>query len=114
MKKLISAIICISMLLSVVPMVSQAVDVTTPVFIDFEDFVGGDSTKYHDDYIQFPSASKNYEAPVIDVNHGKSIEIRSSASMNLYSKLTKNAVFGFSYYSPDSNAGFAVSSKEAR
>ena len=110
MKKLISVLICVSMLLSVVPMVSQAVDVTTPVFIDFEDFEGDDNKKYKDGYIEFALASKNYQAPVIDSAHGKSIEIITSGSMNLYSRLTKNAVFGFSYYSNDTNAGFAVSS----
>ena len=114
MKKLISVLICISMLLSVVPMVSQAVEVTTPVFVDFEDYVAGESNSYKDGYIVFPSTS--YETPTIDAEHGKSIKLCSPATgsteyINLASELTQNAVFGFSYYSDDSTPSFVVSSK---
>jgi len=120
MKKILSFLICITMLLSAVPIITGAKEVTDPVFVDFEDYKSG--TVYHDKYVSLGRSSNNLAE--IEGGEGKAICLVSPYPadskaegaekdnyINFQSTFTKNGIFGLSYITFDSKAAFGIGAK---
>ena len=120
MKKLISILITLSMLLSAVPMISQAKAVSEPIFIDFESYTSG--TSYHNNYVAL--SYKDNATDETEGGSGKAIKLTSPREakaadaggekdnyLNFQTTLTSDAVIGFSAMAVDKEAAFSVASK---